>query len=70
VFEPDRLVNQTWVRTLYKSSRMLWLFHCDTGNLLNMTKLSSIGLNRFVSVKKQDGVLNLTIYELGLMLSV
>ena len=30
-----------------------------------MTKLFSIGLNRYVSVKKQDGVLNLTIYELG-----
>ena len=34
-------------------------------NLMNMSKLFSIGFNRSVSVKKQDGVLNVTISELG-----
>ena len=32
---------------------------------MNMSKLFSIGFNRSVSVKKQDGVLNVTISELG-----
>jgi Transcriptional Coactivator p15 (PC4) len=59
------LVGQQATIWQFISSWLRWLFHCAIGNLLNMTKLFSIGLNRYVSVKKQDGVLNITICELG-----